>query len=63
MVWLGLGLGIINISRGDKFFFHFFEIFFERAGGLICLCLVRFFLFVSRLGPFFCAKESIGAPD
>jgi hypothetical protein len=27
------GLGIINISGGDKFFFHFFEKIFERLGG------------------------------
>jgi hypothetical protein len=33
MVWLGLVLGIINILRGDKLFFHFFENFFERPGG------------------------------
>jgi hypothetical protein len=33
MVWLGLVLGIINIFRADKFFFHFFEKIFERPGG------------------------------
>src|SRR4030095_5876938 len=41
MVWLGLVLGIINIFRGDKFFFHFFENFFERPGRAICLFFVR----------------------
>src|SRR5207248_8937488 len=49
MVWLGLVLGNINIFRGDQFFFHFFEIFFERPEGAICLCLVRSGLFRSRL--------------
>src|SRR5207248_5814098 len=33
MVWLGLVLGIINILRGDKFFFHFFEIFLNGPKG------------------------------
>jgi hypothetical protein len=41
MFWLGLAVGIINISRGDKFFFHFFANLFERPQGGICLCLVR----------------------
>jgi len=49
MVWLGLVLGIINIFKGDKLFFHFFENFFERPGRAICLCLVRSGRFRSRL--------------
>ena len=41
MVWLGFGVGIINISRGDKFFFHFFEKFLNGlAGPLVPVWLV-----------------------
>ena len=61
MVWLGLVLGNINIFRGDKLFFHFFENFFERPGRAICLCLVRSGRFRSRLRAglrvFVCASE------
>ena len=64
MVWLGLVLGIINILRGDKLFFHFFENFFERPGRAICLCLVRSGRFRSRLRAglriFVCAQMRIG---
>jgi len=40
MVWLGLGLGIINICKADKFFFHVFKNIFERTSTPMCL---RFF--------------------
>jgi hypothetical protein len=64
MVWLGLVLGIINILRGDKFFFQFFENFFERPGRAICLRLVRSGRFRSRLRAglriFVCAQMRIG---
>ena len=64
MVWLGLVLGNINIFRGDKLFFHFFENFFERPGRAICLCLVRSGRFRSRLRAglriFVCASNRIG---
>jgi hypothetical protein len=63
MVWLGLVLGIINILRGDKFFFHFFEKIFERPGRAICLRLVRSGRFRSRLRAglriFVCASKCV----
>ena len=63
MVWLGLVLGNINIFRGDKLFFHFFENFFERPGRAICLCLVRSGRFRSRLRAglriFVCASKCV----
>ena len=63
MVWLGLVLGNINILRGDKLFFHFFENFFERPGRAICLCLVRSGRFRSRLRAglrvFVCASKVV----
>lgn len=33
MVLVRFGVGIINISRGDKFFFHFFEKFLNGLAG------------------------------
>jgi hypothetical protein len=41
MVWLGLGLGIIDIWKADKLFFQLFENIFERVMGSVCLSLVR----------------------
>jgi hypothetical protein len=36
MVWLGLGLGIIDIWKADKLFFQLFENIFERAMASVC---------------------------
>jgi hypothetical protein len=36
MVWLGLGLGIIDIWKADKLFFQLFENIFERAVASVC---------------------------
>jgi hypothetical protein len=36
MVWLGLGLGIIDILKADKLFFQLFENIFERAMASVC---------------------------
>jgi hypothetical protein len=41
MVWLGLGLGIIDIWKADKLFFQLFENIFERAMASVCPSLVR----------------------
>src|SRR5436853_4049349 len=51
MVLARFRLGIINISRGDKFFFHFFENLFERPARAICLCLVRSSWLLADFGP------------
>src|SRR5438874_6760556 len=51
MVLARFRVGIINISRGDKFFFHFFENLFERPARAICLCLVRSSWLLADFGP------------
>jgi hypothetical protein len=36
MVWLGSGLGIIDIWKADKLFFQLFENIFERVMAFVC---------------------------